>query len=343
MRRLALAAAFAIMSNAAEYRAERLTLDGLEVLRLTDVAHKTEVSIAPALGNNSYEMKVNGRNIFWSPYKTLAEFKAKPAHLGNPFLAPWANRLSDHSFWANGKKFALDRELGNYRSDANSKPIHGLVVYSPHWKVTDVKADGESASATSRLEFFRHPEYMAQFPFSHSIEMTYRLSDGVLEVETRIENHSNETMPVSVGYHPYFTLSGVPRDQWSVRIPAREHWEVTKELVPTGKREPVAVPPEQRLEGMHIDDGYTALVRGESGRAEFAVSGASQRISVLFGPKYPVAIVYAPKGRDFVCFEPMTGPTNAFNLHHDGLYGELQTIGPGGEWKESFWIQPTGF
>ena len=29
---------------------------------------------------------------------------------------------------------------------------------------------------------------------------------------------------------------------------------------------------------------------------------------MLYGPKYPVAVVYSPNGRDFICFEPMTGP-----------------------------------
>ena len=27
----------------------------------------------------------------------------------------------------------------------------------------------------------------------------------------------------------------------------------------------------------------------------------------------PVAVLYAPKGRGFICFEPMTGVTNVFN------------------------------
>jgi aldose 1-epimerase len=73
------------------------------------------------------------------------------------------------------------------------------------------------------------------------------------------------------------------------------------------------------------------------------VEGAKEKISVLYGPKYPVAVVYAPSGRDFICFEPMSGPTNAFNLHQAGKYKDLQTIAPGGRWRESFWINPTGF
>jgi hypothetical protein len=38
----------------------------------------------------------------------------------------------------------------------------------------------------------------------------------------------------------------------------------------------------------------------------------------------------------------MAGITDAMNLSQKGLYKEL-SIPPGGTWRESFWIQPTGF
>jgi aldose 1-epimerase len=34
----------------------------------------------------------------------------------------------------------------------------------------------------------------------------------------------------------------------------------------------------------------------------------------------------------------MSAVTNAFNLAHDGKYGELQSVAPGGTWRESFWL-----
>jgi aldose 1-epimerase len=64
---------------------------------------------------------------------------------------------------------------------------------------------------------------------------------------------------------------------------------------------------------------------------------------VTYGPKYTVAVVYAPPGKSFICFEPMSGITDAFNLAHAGVYKELQSIPPGGHWRESFWISPSGF
>ena len=44
-----------------------------------------------------------------------------------------------------------------------------------------------------------------------------------------------------------------------------------------------------------------------------------------------------------ICIEPMTGVTNAVNLHHAGKYSGLQTVPAGGEWSGSFWIRAVGF
>jgi aldose 1-epimerase len=97
------------------------------------------------------------------------------------------------------------------------------------------------------------------------------------------------------------------------------------------------------LQGVQLDDVFSNLVRGPDGRARFWVEGKKERITVTYGPKYQVAVVYAPPGREYICFEPMAAITNAFSLAHAGIYKELQSIPAGGQWKESFWVTPTGF
>jgi aldose 1-epimerase len=331
------------MSIAANYSAQKSVVDGIEVVRLADGARHAEVAIAPSLGNLAYEFKVNGKNVLWLPYETVAEMQAKPQFGGIPFLAPWANRLSEDAFFANGKKFRLNPDLGNIRRDQNQNPIHGLLTVSPDWKVTGVDADADSASVTSRLEFWKHPELMAQFPFAHSIETTYRLHGGVLEVRTAIENLSADPMPVGIGYHPYFQLYDAPRDQWKVHLAARDHLALSRMLIPTGERKPVEFADPLPLEGVALDDVFGGLVRDSSGHSTFSVEGAHEKISVIYGPKYTVAVVYAPPGRQFICFEPMSAITDGFNLAQAGVYKELQSIPPGDTWRESFWIAPSGF
>lgn len=339
----ALTTALAFMLKPDNYSAQQSTVDGVAVVRLTNAAHHTEVAIAPGVGDTAYEMTVNGKRVLWSPYHSVAEFKAKPVHLGVPFLAPWANRLDQDGFWANGKHYGLNASLDNIRRDGNGHSIHGFLTFVPNWQVVKVHADNNSAEVTSRLEFWRHPDWMAQFPFAHTIEITHRLHDGVLEVITTVENLSAEPMPLAIGYHPYFQLNDAPRDDWQVTLPVREHVTLNGELIPTGATVPMDLPQPLSLKGRQLDDVFTGLERDAQGRTAFSVQGKSEKITVVYGPKYPVAVVYAPPGRNFICFEPMAGLTNAFNLNHDGKYPALQSIAPGTKWSESFWIQPSGF
>jgi aldose 1-epimerase len=332
-----------LMSQAANYSARKAVVDGVETVLLSDAAHKTEVTVAPSIGNIGYRMTVNGKNAFWTPYDNLAEMKAKPAMGGAPFLAPWANRIDQDAYFANGKKYHFNPDLANLRRDANQKPIHGLLLFSSLWQVTKLQADSHAAWVTSRLEFWKYPDLMAQFPFAHTIEMTYRLSNGVLEVETALENHSTDPMPVSIGFHPYFQVHDAPRDEWQVHLAARDRLTLSPLLIPTGEHTPQPYPDPVSMKGVQLDDVFGNLKRGPDGKAEFSVQGKREKVTVSYGPKYTVAVVYAPPGKNFICFEPMSGITNGFNLAHDGVYKELQSIPPGGQWRESFWVSPSGF
>jgi aldose 1-epimerase len=74
-----------------------------------------------------------------------------------------------------------------------------------------------------------------------------------------------------------------------------------------------------------------------------SLAGTAQRIDVLFGAAYRAAVIYAPKGRDFICFEPMAGITDSMNLAQRGLYKDLQHVAPGATWQEHFVVRPSGF
>jgi aldose 1-epimerase len=327
-----------LMLNGANYSAEHRVVDGVPVITLHDAEHHAEVSIATSIGNNAYEFKVNGKNALYFPFTKLSEFEDKPVLCAIPFLAPWANRLEKLGYSFEGKPYQVNPGLKNLRLDANGLPIHGLLNFSPLWKVVEYTADAASAHVTSRLEFWRYPALMAQFPFAHTLEMTYRLSQATLQVETAIHNLSAEPMPVSIGYHPYFNIHDAPRGEWTVHIGARRHLVLSDKLLATGESKPMDLPAQFMLEGRVVDDGFYDLVRDANGLAHFWVKGKSEKIEVTFGPKYPVNVTYAPAGKDFICFEPMAAMTNAMNSGH-----ALQTLAAGEDWRESFRVQVTGF
>jgi aldose 1-epimerase len=349
-----------------------------DIVRLEDRAHQVVVSILASVGNMAYEMNVKGHDILRFPFASVEAFTARPAGLhGIPLLAPWANRLDEQAFHANGTRYPFDMQLGNVNG---ATPIHGFVSRTDKWQVIEVRHDAHAAWMTSRLEVFRHPGWMKQWPFAHTIEMTYRLADGELEVRTTITNHSSEAMPVSIGYHPYFKLTDSPRDEWSISLPARTRWLLSSQKVPTGETEPAEgffTNGRGALRDYNLDDVFTDLVRDARGRATTTVQGRGQRIDVSVGPNYKALVVYSPNplntGRgsqipppdpnrpapsaapaprppanplatpDFICVEPMVAISNALNLAHKGVYRELQSIAPGASWRESFWVKPSGF
>jgi len=105
---------------AQNYRAEQITENGVPIVRLTDSASAVEVSIVPSIGNRAYEMKVHGKNILYFPYSDVSEFQKRPRLCGIPFLAPWADILNEPAFWANGRKYVFNMELGNVHGEGRS-------------------------------------------------------------------------------------------------------------------------------------------------------------------------------------------------------------------------------
>jgi len=350
---LAIAILLWISPAMAQYSAHR---DG-EVVRIEDSARQIRVSVIPSVGNVAFEMRVKQENVLRFPYADLAEFRSRPGLNGIPFLGPWANRLDEQAFYSGGKRYAFNMDLGNVRG---AHPIHGFLSSTDKWTVTEVKADDKAAWVTSRLDFYREPSWMAQFPFAHTIEMTYRLANGILEVSVQLHNLSSEPMPVAIGFHPYFQLTDSARGEWTISIGARKQWLLNSDKIPSGETAPIQQmfpdPNRIALKDYDLDHVFGDLARDGEGRATMRVKGKSQQLEVLFGPKYNTAVVYSPLPRaaapgrsgpsaspNFVCFEPMAGITDAMNLAQKGLYRELQMLAPGQTWRESFWIRPSGF
>ena len=315
-----------------------------DVVRLHDANTDTVVSILTTVGNIAFEMTVKGQNVLYWPYRSIDEFKERPGMSGVPFVGPWIDRLDEQAFFANGRKYAFDMQLGNVRGEM---PIHGFVTTTDQWKVVEAGADSEAAWVTSRLDFYRQPMWMKQWPFAHVIEITHRLQDGVLEVQTTIVNMSTESMPVAIGFHPYYQLTDSPRDDWTLSVGARTHWRLTSNTVPTGETEPIErffpTPTAVPLGDYALDDVFSDLVRDERGRATISVAGKSQRLDIGVGPNYRAVTIWSPKDRRFICVEPTAGIIDALNLAARGLYQELQSVMPGGTWRERFWIRASGF
>jgi galactose mutarotase-like enzyme len=259
----------------------------------------------------------------------LARYVHEAKTAGIPLLHPWANRLSGFRYSSPEGEVELDPDSPLVKLDPNGLPIHGLLSGSPHWKVLESAADEGSARLTAELDFDAHEDLLAAFPFPHRLIIEAQLVGATLTIRTSVTATGDVPVPVSFGYHPYLRIPGVPREQWKVELPVRRRLVLDDRMIPTGKSEPFAFEREP-LGRRSFDDGFADLVPGKP----FAVAAGGRRIEVAFEEGYPFAQVYAPSDEQFICFEPMTAPTNAIVSEADLPYAQL-----GETWPATFSIR----
>jgi aldose 1-epimerase len=278
--------------------------DGADVVEL----HSPDglvAAYAPGVGMVGCSLR-DGDHELLGQRKGLAIYAESGSTFGIPLLHPWANRLAGFEYEAAGRAVEMDRESPLIRKDPNGLPIHGLVNASGHWSVTESTGNGDEARLAATLDFGGRGELLDQFPFPHELRVDIRLRGRELRVTTTLHATGDVAVPVSFGYHPYFTLPGVPREEWVVELPVTERLLLDDRMIPTGGTEPV-YEPRGALGDRRFDDGYAGLTQP----AVFALEGGGRRVEVEFDAGYPFAQVYAPPGQDLICFEPMTAPTNA--------------------------------
>src|ERR1017187_8560368 len=148
------------------YSTTKQTVEGHLTYHLTDAKREMDFGLVPDIGNFGYEFKVNGKDVLFFP-DTFADYLQKRTLGGGiPFLAPFANRIDGEQYYFQGKKYLLNDSLGNIiRARGSNLPIHGLLVRDPRWEIVKSGASSKGgAFVVSRLDFYRYPELMAQFP-----------------------------------------------------------------------------------------------------------------------------------------------------------------------------------
>ncbi len=304
-------------------------IEGFPTVSLCSEADDVVASFAPAVGMVGCSLRHRGAELL-GMRKGLKVYAETGSSMGIPILHPWANRLSEPGVRIGGEWRPFDAHSPLVRRDPNGLPIHGLLIAHPGWQIVSREADAGGARLVARFDFAAHPELLAIFPFPHELVQEGRLSGSALTIRTTLRSTGDVAVPVSFGYHPYFTLPGVPRGDYLVHLPVQRRVILDGHGLPTGDTSAAAF--RSGPLGEHVlDDLYDAL----DSPAVFSLTGGGRRISVSFDEGYPVAQVFAPDGQDFICFEPMTAPTDALVTSQSAL----PVVPPGGEFTAAFTIR----
>lgn len=303
-------------------------VDGVDGVALVSHAYDLRAGFAPGTGMVGYSLLHRGHELL-GQRSGLAGYRERGSSFGIPLLHPWANRLSARAYSVAGREGVLDPGRSPVRLDPGGLPIHGLLAASRLWELDRCSVAEDHAAIGARLDFGAHGDLLAAFPFPHEVRVEVALTGATLTVATILTPTGDVPVPVSFGWHPYLCLPGVPRARWRVSMPVRRRAVPDDRGIPSGREEPVDVAPGP-LADRTYDDLYTALAQP----ARFALEGGGRRIELELGEGYPVAQVYAPPAEEFICFEPMSAPTNAL------VSGEgLRLVAPGADFRAEFRVR----
>jgi galactose mutarotase-like enzyme len=297
----------------------------MRLVRLRAAGGELEAAFAPEAGLVGSSLTHRGEELL-SQRRSLEEYAERGSTFGIPFLHPWANRLADFGYAVAGQEVRLDRESPLLRIEEHGLPIHGLAPHGLQWEVEEDGGD----SLRARAEF--GGERLSGFPYPHRLTVEASIDDAGLTIQTTLTAAAAVPVPIAFGYHPYLVLPGVPRPEWVVELPVDQRLVLDDNLIPTGEEES---PGFRRgaLEDRSLDDAFTMPEQ----QRPFTVAGGGRTLGVEFLEGYTYAQVFAPVGKDLICFEPMTAPGNALRSHEG-----LRLAPPGEPFTAAFRITVDG-
>lgn len=259
---------------------------------------------------------------------------------GAPILFPFPGRITGGEYRYRGESHRVGSGQGRH-------PLHGFVGLAP-WEVIEGGSDDHGAWVRTAIDHERLGVLPEAFPGQYRLEVTHRLGDGGYEQGILLRNTGSRAFPFGYGWHPYFRTPLLPRGtraDCTLTLQASARWELTADLVPTGRRLEVAGPYDLRspnpLGDKSYDDPFTMVAPDPGGGSSIVLEDprAGLRLTVWAESAFRDWVVYSPRTLGAVALEPYTCTPDAFNLEARGVAAGLRELEPGETWRSRITVR----
>ncbi len=214
-------------------------------------------------------------------------------------LMPYSNRIANASVQVNGEAVRLVPH-----PDGAPHTVHGN-AHRLAWKL-------EQSDATSAVMTLDAAPG-AEWPWHYTGRMRAELTPHALAVHVELRNADTRVMPAGMGLHPYFQHQPEAR----VGYGATAVWPSNSEFLPVSPRAPLAgeiySPPRTLPVG-----GLTHYVGGWDGTALIDLPDGA-RLRTDADAAFGHMVVHRPDNLAYLCLEPVSHVTDAFNLAARGV------------------------
>ncbi|PHX53725.1 aldose epimerase [Tychonema bourrellyi FEM_GT703] len=256
---------------------------------LSDETANSVLEIVPERGGIATSWLVEGKEIFYLDTERFTN-PDLTVRGGVPILFPICGNLPDDTFTHKGEKWKLKQ--------------HGFARDLP-WTVGEVATKG-SAALTLILD--SNEKTQAVYPFDFRLAFTYQIKGNSLEIFQRYINLSEEPMPFSSGFHPYFLAPD--KSKLRFEIPGMQYRDQN-----THSKGYFTGVFDQTLDEIDVSfDELTGLA------ATVTDSSRDLRLTLSYNSSYGKLVFWMLKGKDFYCLEPWTAPGNALNTGAHLIY-----------------------
>ncbi len=263
---------------------------------------------------------------------------------GGAFLIPYPNRIvgaltpdgdSVVTSWR-GHRLTLPANTQGKAPGARKVAMHGLILRDQAVDLqTLTTSDGQTETGVIHAGNFG-----GHWLSNTDIAFTIALTGDAVDASITAKNVGGEPEPISIGWHPYFSIPSGDRTQARLSIPAASMAAVNNydDVFPTGKLKPIkgTVYDYNRPDGVPLDDRFLddnfSHLTWSGGVMPVRLSDPKSNYGIEIdgiSPEIKTVQVYSPHGADFAAIEEQFNFADPFGREWKGMDTGMVTLQPG--------------
>ncbi len=262
-----------------------------------------DLVISPSNGGGIISFDAFGTPVL----KQAPDVIAAPSDPAAFVLLPYCNRI------AQGRARVGDEFL--HLTPAIAGEAHAL--HGEGWIAEWTVEEQTDRSAILSLCHLPEPGH---WPWAFDASQHYELAGMRMVHTVCLKNTSDRSMPAGLGFHPYFPRSAA--DLFTAHVAGK--WNVSDDLLPTRHE---ACSSQDYWSQQHLPDDVTLDNCFTGWDGKFTIARKDLLIRVIASEALKFLHIYAPRGADFFCAEPVSHMPDALN--RAGAPGQMQTLLPG--------------
>ena len=269
------------------------------------VAGDLRAEIAPEIGGAIaafWSLGEGGQRTDWlRPATAGALARSEILGMASFPLVPFCNRIRDGRADFEGREIRMP---ANHPSSPSPHPLHGIGWQRP-WTVL--------ARTDTSCELGLYVPASEVWPWRFSAMQRIELRDGALQVRLSVLNEDTVAMPAGLGHHPYF-----PRGMGTrLACNTAAMWRTDTQVMPVALETGGVVDRLRAgllLDEADLDNNFVGWDR--QAHIDWPAQGDSSARSLRIDadPVLGHFVVYAPRGADHFCAEPVSQCTDWINL-----------------------------